>query len=212
MKISTIFLDLDGTLLDTSERHYKLYKDILDLKELSSLKKKDYWKIKRSGNKTRETLPKSTPEKIVKEFENEWIENIEKKSYLKYDVLFPEIKNVLSILYNEFDLILVTLRNNTENLHWEISHLNLDRYFKTVIVGKGSKKKLIEDYILNHDNDNNYFIIGDTEEDVKAGLELKIPMISVTYGIRSRQFLKQLKPDYCIDNFNELLDVIEKLN
>ena len=47
VKISAIiFLDLDGTLLDTSERHYKVYKDILDSKGLKSHEKEDFWDLK----------------------------------------------------------------------------------------------------------------------------------------------------------------------
>jgi phosphoglycolate phosphatase len=216
VKISgTIFLDLDGTLLDTSWRHYKLYKDILEMKspidKESVLSKEKFWHMRRIGKKTRDILPESLPDEIITSFEEEWLQKIEKKSYLRYDETFPWVKNILSDLSIEFNLILVTLRSSTENLHWELSNLNLKNYFKAVISGKGPKKNLVENYLTSNHEGKICFIIGDTEEDIKTGLELKIPVISVTCGIRSREFLEEFNPDFCIKDLNEITDVIKSI-
>jgi phosphoglycolate phosphatase len=216
VKISgTIFLDLDGTLLDTSKRHYKLYKDILDRKspvsKESMFSKEKFWYMKRAGKKTRDILPEYLPDEIITSFEEEWLHKIEKKSYLRYDETFPGVKDILSDLSIEFDLVLVTLRNSTENLHWELSNLNLKNYFKAVISGKGPKKNLVENYLANNHKGEVCMIVGDTEEDIKTGLELKIPAISVTCGIRSREFLEEFKPDFCIKDLNGIADVIKSI-
>jgi phosphoglycolate phosphatase-like HAD superfamily hydrolase len=42
------------------------------------------------------------------------------------------------------------------------------------------------------------YIIGDSETNFLAGRELNIPPISVTGGIRSRDFLSGFLPDYII--------------
>ncbi|MCZ3366995.1 HAD family hydrolase [Methanobacterium veterum] len=205
----TIFLDLDGTLLDTSPRHYKLYQDILNKRGVSESKvsPEKFWNMKRTGIKTRNILPASFSEEAVISFEEEWLQKIEKKSYLQYDEPFPKTKKVLSCLNNEFDLVLVTLRNNKENLHWELSKLGLQSYFKSIICGKGPKKKLVEDYLRDSPYEK-CIIIGDTEEDIKTGLELKITTVSVTWGIRSRAFLEDFNPDFCTDSFQEIIDII----
>ena len=205
----TIFLDLDGTLLDTSPRHYKLYQDILNKKGVSESKVslEKFWNMKRAGIKTRDILPASFPEEVIVSFEEEWLQKIEKKSYLQYDEPFPKTEKVLSCLNKEFDLVLVTLRNNTENLHWELSKLGLQNYFKAIICGEGPKKKLVEDYLMDNP-DEKCIIIGDTEEDIKTGLELEITTISVTWGIRSRGFLEQFNHDFCIDSFQEIIDIV----
>ncbi|WP_176720291.1 HAD family hydrolase [Methanobacterium sp. A39] len=206
----TIFLDLDGTLLDTSKRHYKLYKDIFDERmphEESKFSPQKFWNMKRAGIKTRDILPASLSNEIIDSFEEEWLQKIEKKSYLQYDEPFPKTEKVLSCLNNEFDLVLVTLRNNTENLHWELSKLDLQNYFKAIICGEGPKNKLVEDY-LRGSPDEKCIIIGDTEEDIKTGLELEITTISVTWGIRSRAFLEDFDPDFCIDSLHEIVDII----
>lgn len=207
----TIFLDLDGTLLDTSLRHYKLYRDILDKKELSDSESKlppeKFWKMKRAGIKTRDILPLSFSEEVIASFEEEWLQKIEKKSYMQYDELFPGIKNTLYCLNKEFDLILVTLRNNRENLQWELSKLGLNSYFKFILSGKGPKTKLVADYLTGNHNEK-CMIVGDTEEDIKTGLELEMLTISVTCGIRSREFLEQFNPDFFISDLKEILDII----
>lgn len=204
-----IFLDLDGTLLDTSPRHYKLYQDILNEKGVpeSKVSPEKFWNMKRAGIKTRDILPVSFSEEAKVSFEEEWLQKIEKKYYLQYDKLFPGTKNILLNLNKEFDLVLVTLRNNPENLHWELSKLGLKSYFKSIISGKCPKKKLVQDYLMNSPNEK-CIIIGDTEEDIKTGLQLEITTISVTCGIRSRAFLENFNPDFCIDSLHEVINII----
>ncbi len=204
-----IFLDLDGTLLDTSMRHYKLYRDILDKKGFTTLPLKKFWQMKRTGKKTGDILPEYLSKEFLASFEKEWIEKIEKKSYLQYDELFPGIKEMLSHLNNEFDLVLVTLRNNTENLHWEIFNLGLNGYFKSIISGEGPKKKLIKNYLINNHNGEACLIVGDTEEDIKTGVELDIPTICVTCGIRSKEFLESFDPDFCINDLSSIVEIID---
>ena len=208
---ATIFLDLDGTLLNTSKRHYKLYKDILNEKIPQNGEPKfspqKFWSMKREGIKTRDILPTPLSNEIITSFEDEWLQKIEKKSYLQYDESFPGMKNILSDLNKEFDLILVTLRNNTENLHWELSKLGLKSYFRSILCGEGPKKKLIEGY-LKDSPDEKCIIIGDTEEDIKTGKKLEITTISVTCGIRSRAFLEDFNPDFCIGSLHEVRDII----
>lgn len=211
IKISgTIFLDLDGTLLDTSKRHYKLYNDILDKRGFSKSKisPEKFWNMKRKCTKTRDILPVFFLEEDITSFEEEWLQKIEKKYYLQHDKLFPEIKNTLFYLSKEFDLVLVTLRNNTDNLHWELSKLGLNNYFKSILNGRGPKTKLIEDYLIGSHNEK-CIIIGDTEEDIKTGLDLEMLTISVTCGIRSREFLEQFNPDFCISSFHEIIDILK---
>lgn len=163
--------------------------------------------MKRRGIKTSDILPQYLSERIKRRFEDEWLHKIEKKVYLQYDRVFPGIRSVLLDLNKRYDLILVTLRNNMENLHWELSKLKLKIYFKSIISGSGSKKNLVENYLIKHQNIEKCLIVGDTEEDILTGVKLHIPTISVTYGIRSEEFLKKYNPDYCIGNFKDVKNI-----
>lgn len=207
----TIFLDLDGTLLDTSQRHYMLYSDLLDKMFPNILKHSlpQFWNLKRSGTKTRDILHPSLPNGILTCFEEEWMHKIEKKSYLQYDKLFPGIKSVLQRLNREFDLVLVTLRSNRDNLQWELSKLYLKSYFKSILSGKGPKKSLIEDYLTQNYSGESCLVVGDTEEDIKAGSELEMVTVSVTCGIRSKEFLEEFHPDFCINSLQEIVSILK---
>ena len=52
-------------------------------------------------------------------------------------------------------------------------------------------------------------LIGDSNFDVEAGKAAGIKVIGVTYGFRSREFLKDA--DYIIDSFDEVLDILSRL-
>jgi phosphoglycolate phosphatase len=212
----TIFFDLDGTLIDTSERHYRVYKDILDFYGISNLlSKEEFWNQKRRGRKTSKLLPEISSKEFIKKFMDEWLKRIEDQNYLRYDSLLGGSLGILSILKDKDDLILVTLRNNKENLLWELNNFGLTSYFKEILVdlpvGLKNKVPLIKDYIERCSKENNLIIVGDTEADISTGKDLGILTIAVTYGIRSKEFLRKLKPNFCLANLSELLDILKDL-
>lgn len=211
----TIFFDLDGTLIDTSERHYRVYKNILDFYGIpNTLSKEEFWNQKRNSIKTVELLPRTSSDKLIQKFMDEWLKRIEDKRYLKYDNLLPGSLDVLSILKDKADLTLVTLRNNRENLFWELSSFGLTKYFKEILVDSPVKLKnkttLVRGYIERYSKGDNFIIVGDTEADISAGKELGMLTVAVNYGIRSKEFLTKLKPDFCLDNLFEILKLLEK--
>jgi len=213
----TIFFDLDDTLIDTSERHYKVYTDILDFYGIhNTLSKEEFWEQKRNGKKTAKILPKNSSKKFIQKFINEWLIRIEEKRYLEYDILLPESMNILSILGDKADLILVTLRNNKENLLWELNNFGLADYFKEILIDSPLKVKnktlLIKDYIEKNSINGSFIFVGDSEVDISSGKELGMLTIAVTYGIRSKEFLEKLEPDFCLDNLSELLKILKKVD
>lgn len=211
-----IFFDLDGTLIDTSERQYRVYRDILDFYGVqSTLSKEEFWNQKRMGKKTVELLPKDFPKEFVQKFMGESLKRIEDRKYLKYDNLLRESLDVLSKIELKNDLILVTLRNNRENLLWELNNLELAKYFKEILVGSPLKLKnkvlLVKEYIKKCSK-NSFIIVGDTEADISTGKELEILTVAVTYGIRSKDFLKKLEPDFYLDSISGLTNILERIS
>jgi phosphoglycolate phosphatase len=212
-----IFLDLDGTLIDTSERHYQVYcklTDILDLKD--SLEKAEFWKLKRDRISTVEILAETDPE-VLEKFSKLWIDNIEKRNNLVYDKLFSETEYLLSELREE-RLVLLTMRQNITNLMWELKKLNLYGCFESVLScsplsNKDKKKPLIE---FMHEKkvflDKNSIIVGDSEIDIQTGKMLNLTTVAVSQGIRSGKLLSSMNPDYCIETIIEVIDVIKRLN
>jgi phosphoglycolate phosphatase-like HAD superfamily hydrolase len=208
-----IFLDLDETLIDTSERHYQVYCDIINILNLKDpLNKDEFWKFKRNGIKTNELI-NETNHQIKKEFSKLWIENIEEKEYLLYDRPFCETFELLSKLSKE-RLILVTMRNNRKHLIWELKNLGLYEYFESILncspLKNETKKIPILEYIQEKKLylDKNSIIIGDSEIDILTGRKLDMTVIAVSYGMRTRKMLSNMNPDYCLNNINQLLETI----
>jgi len=209
----TIFFDLDGTLIDTSERHYKVHTDILDFYGMpNTLTKEEFWKLKKTGKKTVEILPETSKE-FIQQFLNEWLKKIENREYLRFDKLLPKCSGILSILKNKVDLVLTTLRNNKKNLFWELNNFGLTNYFKEILVDSPLKVKnkmpLIKEYIERNSKSDNFIIVGDSEVDVSSGKELGMLTVAATYGIRSKEFLMKLKPDFCLDKLFEFPEILK---
>ena len=211
-----VFFDLDGTLLDTSYRHYKVYLDILSMYGIRKvLPKESFWAEKRKGKKTTELLPEPSNSELQKEFAKEWINRIEDKTYLVYDRLFEGTLNLLSVLETKADLVLVTLRNNKRNLFWELNRFGLLKYFKAVLVGNPlkmqNKTPLLKDYIEKHSKSSakgKFILVGDSEVDISSSKKLEIPCVAVAWGIRSKEFLMKLQPNYCVETVSELQDIL----
>ena len=212
-KLRTVFLDLDDTLIDTSARHYAVFSSILHAYGISNtLNKEEFWEDKRQGKRNSDLISESLPPRLLRQFKNDWIRTIEARACLTYDTRIPGCAEVLSALYQEVDLVLVTLRNSKENLEWELRRLELAGFFKEVLVGSPlhlrTKTPLILPSIDPSVDKEEYMIVGDTEIDILTGRQLGIVTVAATYGIRSRAILRALNPDICLKNICDILDII----
>lgn len=216
MSKKIIFLDLDETLIDTSNRHYQVYCDLMKILNLKNpIDKEEFWKLKRNGISTVEILDEKDP-KAQEEFINLWIKNIENKEYLILDKLFSETQGLLSKLSKE-TLILLTMRNNRDNLIWELKKLGLYDIFETILSCSPLKNKdktaPILEYIndKNLDIDKNSIIVGDSEIDIITGKKLNMTTIAVSYGIRKEDKLLSMNPDYCLEDIKEVVDTLNNI-
>lgn len=208
-----IFLDLDGTLLNTFERHYTLYKDILTKLNVknTALSSEDFWNKKKEGIPTAQLLSDNLTTHQKETFQSLWLEEIEKKEYLELDFLFKDSLHVLPYLKSKSQLVLTTLRHNKSNLRWQIKKVKIDTFFKDVLIGSPQKvhikehlaRKYISKFHLRAE-----YIIGDTEVEIQTGKALGIETIALATGLRSKTFLESHKPDFLIDNLNQLKSII----
>ena len=90
-----IFWDLDGPILDVSEKYHTLYKNILLENNMQALSKKEYWNLKKSKTTLSEILAKTNSDKLLEEFKNLWLIYIETHKYQKLDKLQNGIISIL---------------------------------------------------------------------------------------------------------------------
>jgi len=114
MKRKTIFLDLDGVILDVSERIYRVYKNILKKYNKKFLSKDKYLKLKREKTSIEEILEKTKAEDIAIKFKREWDKEIEKPDYLALDKVSYLNKKTLSAFYFLFQTYLLSKMKYSE--------------------------------------------------------------------------------------------------
>lgn len=199
--ISALVLDLDGPLLDGMLRHYRCYCDILEGHGYSPISLERYWDMKRNKVDRRTLLECSDALPFYDKFLASWIERIEARSYLKFDRLQKRVINVLSKWKErKIRLLLATMRNNPSNLAWQLDRLNIYEFFDDfVVVGGGrdsaNKASAVRPKLAGLNTDQVIWV-GDTEVDVDAARELGIRVCALTCGLRSRDYLLTLSPDY----------------
>lgn len=211
--MKTIYIDLDGTILDISERIYRVYKHILQKHNKKFLLKNDYLKLKRKRIPIEEILKKTGSEDIFRQFKREWEKEIESHYYLDLDSLSYSKRNTLLYLKNHYRLVLVTLRKYPRRLFTQLKRKKIDKIFNKTLVISTEPHRLkwkfkyrgIKKY---GDYDEGSIIIGDTETDILAGKKLGIKTVAVLNGMRNRKFLKKYKPDILINDFSKIKNII----
>jgi phosphoglycolate phosphatase-like HAD superfamily hydrolase len=106
------------------------------------------------------------------------------------------------------------MRNNPSNLTWQLDMLNLRRFFDdVVVVGSGqygaNKASEVKPKLMGLCVDRVVWV-GDTEVDVAAARELGVRVCVLTCGLRTRDYLLTLFPDYIEANIHSFADEMSK--
>jgi phosphoglycolate phosphatase len=208
-RFSTIFFDLDGVLLDVSERHYQLYRDVVESLGGQTLDKASYWGLKRERQPLRALLGENGSSQIDEEaFRREWMLKIESPAYLQYDSVIAGAREQLQRLKQARQLVLVTLRQRRECLDAQLQRLNLRGYFAAVLSTPApatreweAKQGLIDQSGFRCAD---ALFVGDTEVDVRAGKAVGAKTVAVLSGLRSYQSLAAERPDVIVDDIGAL--------
>ncbi len=211
-----IFIDFDGTLIDISKRHYKVYREIVNQLNGQSLSYSTYWILKRNNTKWPDILKKSLVHpNNYSLFVNKFISRIELEKNLSLDLVFPYAHKALDLLYNSYYLYLTSLRHSMLKIMKQLNNLGLKKYFKKIIISPNKENIItIIDKLIR--KTNNYsemknLIAGDTEDQVIIGKRLGIVSIVFLSGIRNKRFLAKYHPDFIIKNVHDLPRLVNKL-
>lgn len=185
-----IAFDLDGTLLDSRQRHIKVMEDILK-KHKIDLSAENLVIFKSDGFSNRDwLLSHNVLQEEVEDIVQEWIENIEASYYQQFDVLYPRTIPLLKQLSKNNDLYLITARNNRKLVYEKLRELGILTYFNDVCVVDPldnpalKKSNFIQTYKIDA-------MIGDTEVDFNAALVAGIKFYATIDGFRSERFWRK---------------------
>jgi len=194
-----IVLDLDGPLLEGMYRHYQCYSDVLTEHGFVPIPMTQYWEMKRNRVNRRHLLALSNAGDLYDSFLAKWLQRIETKKYLALDRLQTGAVDILQDWQkNGKRLLLATMRNDSSNLHWQLSELGIDHFFDEVIVvgsGQAGVNKSVEvKPLLNNVSLEEIIWVGDTEVDIHAARALGVKVCALTCGTRSKEYLASLSP------------------
>lgn len=199
--VDRLFLDFDGTLIDSGPRLYALFVDLAPEFHLSY---EAYWRIKKDGMSQsailRDRLGYS--DRQIRSFQAEWMRLVEDPQRLLADRPFDGVTAFLERSALCWELYLVTARQNPDRVRSQISRFGWDAHFSNVFVTeqRQSKASLISANLSCRSTD---VIIGDSEEDINSGRELGVRTIAVSSGALSAEALTRLGPDAVIGSVTD---------
>lgn len=204
----TLFVDLDGTLLDINDRLYRLHLDICKKYEIKPMKKNSYIVLKRSMVREKQLIRRLTTSKTaIKNYLRERAELIELPGYLKLDKPLTRNISALKKLKKTYRLILLTNRKNRKDLLNQLKiHKLLGLFFEIYNAGySGTKEHLLRKCrYLTKDS----YIIGDTVEDALLGKKLGVKAIIVLTGLLDRKNAVKLKPAFVVNDLRQIFNVL----
>ena len=203
-----IYFDLDGTLIDPYKRLYILHKNILEKFGVKTpLNKDQYMLLKKEKISEEQIISSLLPKDKINSYIKQRRNLIESSEYLSYDKLIPGVYEFLKKLSKNFNLVLLTKRKYRKNLLNQLKLLKLQTFFSQIFQASQKNSK---SFLLKQKYNKSSIIIGDTEEDDAAGKDNNIPAILVEWGLRSKKYVKQIKPYKIARNLPELEKFIEE--
>ena len=211
-KINLIIFDLDGTLVDTkvdiaNAINYSLAKVGLKAKDVETVTSYIGEGLDNTMHKALDMKHDNLLSKAVELFRSYYIEHPVDNACL-YNGVNEFLEKTMHIRKA------VVSNKDTDLCIKTLDMLNISKYFDIVIGGedpncrKPSACPLFK--VMKHVNKNpsESMIVGDMGGDITAGKLARIKTCGVTYGFGKIEDIKNSKPDYLIDSFNELNGLI----
>jgi phosphoglycolate phosphatase len=219
----TIFCDLDGPIVDVSDRYYATYQQgLADTQaaygaqginlNLQILSKQQFWEMKQNRVPDTEIAKSSgLSGSEIHVFLGCVSRIVNQPDLLHLDRIQPGVQWAIALLHSRgVRLILVTLRPKNQAIQL-LQNYGLARLF-TCICGTqipdaayhnytALKTELLAEVVEEFDSSlGSAWMIGDTEADILAAQALGIPTIAVTCGIRSRNQLQKYQPNFILSD------------
>lgn len=204
-----VIFDLDGTLIDSSERMYKLFSHLVPQ---SKFTKEIYWGLKRDKVNHKMLLERFFPEINFEIFNDNWMSLIEVEKFLIFDQIFQDTLPVLKELYLTNALYLLTARQSRDGLLNEMERLGIKTFFKEILTteGRRTKKELLKETVetISELRDTSNFFVSDMGSDIQLGNFWGYRTVAITHGFMSRKWLETYEPMYLIDELSDLVKII----
>lgn len=182
-------IDLDGTLIDSTKRHYLLMDELLQgiSNQFDAKYFMDYKADGHSGRHYLTDVLKLSGD-VASDIMRKWQDNIEKDEWLELDTLYPDaIPFLKSLQENMHEICFLSARQNKDGLFRELEHLGLCDWTSEIYVvnpenASEEKKRIVSSM------EGLIYIVGDTENEWKLSHELSLPYLILNRGFRSKKY------------------------
>jgi len=203
-----LFWDLDGTILDVSEKYFQLYKKLVGKPSDEKFDKHSLWEMKRAQYSDHKILSLFQINDVdMDAFRQGKARLIEAEELLAYDILQLGAIEKLEDLSQTFEMAIVTLRKNRRNLLQQLEVLELTKYF-SIILSPGPelyhlKESLQKVELLSRQYINpKGWMIGDSDSDINCAKDLKISSVGLFSGLRNADKMSMLSPTHLLPGLN----------
>lgn len=190
----TYVFDIDGTLVDSFERHIMVLKDALHRCNIETvIDGQEYINYKCEGNSNKSYLRNvlHMNDRDIEEVCKIWELNIEREEYTILDSLYSDAKYVLERISGKADIYYLSARNNSKALLNELECLGIIEYPKDIIIVKPQNASAEKTEVLCKLIDScshPVWMIGDTEVDYMAAQKSGCEVYILHRGFRSAVF------------------------
>lgn len=208
--MKTIFLDLDGTLLDSHERHIVVLENALKECNVYGCNLLNYMDYKARGNKTIDFLKNEfgLNDDIAEKVAKVWRLTIEKEEYLHIDTFYGDAIPFLYLIKEKgYKTIIVSARKNREYVMKMIKTSEISDLIDEVIIVSPLNAINEKLEVLVRNKDENSVYIGDTEIDYEAGKKAEIQTFILNRGFRSKEYWDKQK----IQSYCDLFEIVKYL-
>jgi len=200
--MNNIFFDLDGTLLESRPRLYRLFQYMVPSSRLSF---DEYWELKRNKIAHKEILKDlfNYRQEDISKFEEDWLKQIELPEWLVWDEPFEGVSGYLGELKNTHKVFIVTSRQSEKMAFDQINKFGwLELVDRVLVTGQVQEKyDLIKNEVKVGSED---WLVGDTGKDIQTGKQLGVKTAAVLSGFMNEEKLRGYNPDRILKDVLEL--------
>lgn len=223
MMIKLVIFDLDGTLLDVSERYYLSVKNVLEKFGFSCSSKSEIMKLKKQNLSGNEIISRFIPEdvkdreKLIESCDRERYKLLHSKKYLELDRPFEDTYETLETFKQKgVKMAILTLRHYEEATMQQLEKLGLLKFFDKIVLADPKKsknhaalkaayaKEICRELKVKTDE---CCMVGDAVSDLEAGSKINAVTVGVTYGLTGETALSH-KYSKLISSLPEILNII----
>jgi pyrophosphatase PpaX len=209
--IRTVLFDLDGTIVDTNELIVQSFLHSLEGETPEAV--------------TRELIIPNMGRPLVEQMElfsgKKDVEHLIKKyrtfNLSKHDELvteFPNVRNVMAKLHEQGIKMGIVTSKIRQTTLMGLKLCGLDSFVSTIVTledvkeAKPNPEGILAALATLGGKKEETLMVGDSHYDIQAAQNAGVTSVGVSWSWKGRSYLEEYKPDYMIDDMNELLPIV----